>query len=122
MKLHKYVSTLALVGVMAGTAPIAVVAQTQQSAPPVAEVTSSEVDAFVVAFKEVQAIDQEYVAQIQQTSDAAEIQTLEEEAQIKKAAAVDATSGIDVARYVEIMTIAQNDPDVSAVIVEKLEK
>ncbi len=59
---------------------------------------------------------------IQQTSDAAEVQTLEEEAKIRKVEAVDATSGIDADRFVEIMTIAQNDSDLPARIVEKLKK
>lgn len=122
MKLSKNLSAMALIGLMAGAAPVAVVAQDQQNSSAEAEVSSSEIDAFVVAFNEVQKIDQEYGAQIEQTTDEDKLLQLQEEAQIKKTEVVDQTPGINVDRYVEIITLAQTDQEVAAQIVEKLEQ
>lgn len=130
MKLHKHLSGIALVGVMAGVAPIAAVAQAQpstppadqQSAPSAAQVTTEEVDAFVGAFKDVQEIHEDYAAQLAEAADDDAFETLQRESQVKKTEAVEAAPGIDVERYVEILTIAQADPDLSAQIVERLEQ
>jgi hypothetical protein len=122
MKLYKNVSAMALIGLMAGAAPMAVIAQDQQNSAAEAEVSSGEIDAFVVAFNQVQKIDQEYGAQIQQTTDEDKLLALQEEAQIKKTEAVDQAPDMTVDRYVEIVTLAQTDQDLAAKIMEKLEQ
>lgn len=122
MKLPRHLSALALAGLMGAASPFAVVAQTQQSTPSAEAVSSDEVEAFVVAYESVLAIDEEYGTQMAETDDEGELQTLQEEAQVRKTEAVEATPGIDVDRYVEILTIAQADPDLSARIVEKMEQ
>lgn len=120
MKLPNHFGAIALVGLLAGASPIATLAQTQQNVPPAEQVTGDEVDAFVVAYNDVQAIDAEYSNQMSQTTDRTELQDLLEEAQVKKTEAVEATPGINVDRFVEILTIAQTDPDLNAQIMEKL--
>jgi len=122
MTFPRQLGALALAGLVATAAPFAVMAQTQQAAPAAETVTSDEVDAFVVAYESVLAIDEDYGAQMAQASDDSERQSLQEEAQVRKTEAVQATPGIDVERYVEILTIAQANPDLSARIVDKLER
>ncbi|MBV0913350.1 DUF4168 domain-containing protein [Anianabacter salinae] len=121
MELRKTASVMTLAALMAGAAPVAAVAQMQDGAAAGAEVSDGEIDAFIVAYEDVLAIDEEYGAQMQQVSDQEEMQRLQEEAQIRKAQAVEAAPDIEVDRYVEILTIAQNDPDLTARIVEELQ-
>lgn len=122
MTLQKRITALAVAGLMAGAAPIAVVAQTQQTAPPIEEVTGDEVEAFVAAYKDVQEVEAEYSAQMAETTDDDELMNLQQEAQVKQTEAVEAAEDISVERFVEILTVAQTDPEISAQIVEKLEQ
>ncbi|MCA1777584.1 MAG: DUF4168 domain-containing protein [Loktanella sp.] len=120
MTIQKHISAIALVGLMAGTTPVAAFAQAQQPAPQIEEVTGEDVDAFVIAYRDVQAIDAEYGAQMAQTTDEAELQTLQQEAQMKVSEAVEAAPDIDMERFIEILTVAQSDPEVGTEITEKL--
>ncbi|MBQ2263016.1 MAG: DUF4168 domain-containing protein [Loktanella sp.] len=111
-------------------APVAVMAQAEPAVPPVEEpaapmaqeVSPAEIDAFAVAYENVIAIDAEYAPQMAEAPDDEARQLLEQEAQIRKADVVTQTDGIDVDRYVEILTLAQVDPSLTAQIVERLEQ
>ncbi len=99
---------------------LAVPGMAQQAVPPV-EIQESEIDAFVVAYKEVVAIEQDYSARIQQVEDEAEKQSLVQEAQTEMTEAVDESPDIEVDRYVEILQLAQTDPDLQAQLSSKLQ-
>lgn len=87
--------------------------QDQQYTPPPAQQESLEVsDAMLENFAEavttVQAVQQEYSAEIQSTQDAAEAQSLREEAQQKMVNAVEDT-GLSVSEYNLISQRLQSD-------------
>lgn len=115
------------VTVMAQAAPTAPAqdpaAPVQEPAAPMAQdVSGEELDAFATAYESVIAIDAEYAPQLEQETDPQAQQLLLEEAQIAKAEVVESTDGISVDRYVEILTMAQADPELTAQIVERLEQ
>jgi hypothetical protein len=122
MKLSQHISALALSGLIGVATPLAVVAQTQQTAPVAQDVSSDEIDAFVVAYESVAEIDAEYTAKMAETTDPAELVDLQEDAQTEMSEAVEETPGIGLERYVEILTTAQDDPELNARIVEQLEQ
>jgi hypothetical protein len=115
------IGAMTLAALLAATAPAAVIAQAE-TAPMTQEVTSAELDAFAAAYETVIAIDAEYAPQMEQAADPQAQQLLLEEAQIAKVDAVEAVEGIDVDRYVEILTLAQADPTLTEQIVERLEQ
>ncbi|WP_322893530.1 MULTISPECIES: DUF4168 domain-containing protein [unclassified Yoonia] len=123
------ISAIAVAALFAA-APVTVMAQaepatppvTQETAPMAQEVSSAEIDAFATAYEDVIAIDAEYAPQLEQETDPQAQQLLLEEAQIEKASVVEAVDGITVDRYVEILTMAQADPELTAQIVERLEQ
>lgn len=97
--------------------PISASAQQSEASESVSE---TELDAFVVAYEEVVAIEQEYGAKLQQTNDDAEKQTIVDEAQAAMTQAVEEAPDIDVDRYLEILGLAQTDPDLQAQLTAKL--
>ncbi|WP_019954887.1 DUF4168 domain-containing protein [Yoonia vestfoldensis] len=115
------IAAVTLAALLAATAPAAVIAQAA-TAPMAQDVTTEELDAFAAAYESVIAIDAEYAPQLEQAADPEAQQLLLEEAQIAKVAAVEATDGIDVDRYVEILTLAQADPTLTAQIAERLDQ
>lgn len=100
--------------------PPAVPAQTPPVAPPAAEVSGNEIDAFVVAYGRVIEIERQFAPQIAQASDPREQDELRQEALMAQSDPIDETPGIDVDRYVEIITLAQADPDLNARLREKI--
>jgi hypothetical protein len=128
MKLSEHVSAFALAGLLGVAAPFAVVAQAQapapapQPAPQTVEITPAELDAFADAYEAVSEIEAEYTAQMQQTTDQSELMRLQQDAQARMSEAVEATDGMNVQRYVEILTVAQADPTLNAMIVERLQQ
>src|SRR6056297_683903 len=68
MKTRKTLSALTVASVFALAAPFAAPVMAQQAAP-TAEVTADELDAFVVAYQSVAALDQEYGQQIDEAED-----------------------------------------------------
>lgn len=85
-------------------------------------VAEAELDAFVVAFKEVVAIEQTFVERLEQTTDEAEQQSIISEAQAEMTAAVEEAPNMDVDRYVEIIELAQADPELQAELNERLQE
>jgi hypothetical protein len=99
------------------TAPFAIA----QEATAPETVSSSEIDAFVVAYKDVVAIEQAYGARLEGIDDSAEQQAIVSEAQTEMAQAVEDAPNIEVERYVEILQLAQTDPELQAELTAKLQ-
>lgn len=103
------------------TAPIAVLPAMAQEATGSAEVSDTELDAFVGAYKDVVVIEQEYGARLQEAGDEAEQQALINEAQAEMTQAVEDAPDIEVDRYIEILQIAQADPELQADLTAKMQ-
>jgi hypothetical protein len=90
-----------------------------QQAP--SEVSESEREAFIVAYKDVVAIEQDYIQQIQTAEDEATQQAILDEARAEMTQAVEAAPDISVDRYIEILRLAQSDPDLQADLTSRLQ-
>lgn len=90
-----------------------------QQAP--SEVSESEREAFIVAYKDVVAIEQDYNQQIQTAEDEATQQAILDEARAEMTQAVEAAQDISVDRYIEILRLAQSDPDLQADLTSRLQ-
>jgi hypothetical protein len=99
------------------TAPFAIA----QEATAPATVSSSELDAFVVAYKDVVAIEQDYIIRVQEAGEGAERQAIISEAQAEMIKAVEEAPDIGVERYNEIIKLVQADPDLQADLTAKLQ-
>ncbi|HKL69823.1 DUF4168 domain-containing protein [Salibaculum sp.] len=87
-----------------------------------ADVSAVELDAFVAAVDAVMSIEQTYAARLDEAEgDQAQQQQLMEEARTEMMAAVNETPDIDVDRYVEIIELAQNDPELRADLTDRME-
>lgn len=91
------------------------------TAPAPAPVAEDELDAFVVAYKDVIAIEEKFVVRLEEASDEAEEQAIISEAQAQMTQAVEEVPDIEVDRYVEILQLAQTDPDLQAELTTKLQ-
>lgn len=120
MKHTNQLGAVALAAIMAAATPMAAVAQAEV-APMVQQVTDAEIAAFAKAYTQVIAINEEYVPQVEEAADDEARQVLLDEARVAQSQAVEATQGIDLERYLEILTLAQNDPDLTAQITSYLE-
>ncbi|WP_417719603.1 DUF4168 domain-containing protein [Salipiger sp.] len=108
-------------------APVApVLAQTAAPAPeapaapaqvmpeaPAADYSEEVLTSFVDAAMQVQAVQEDYAARIDETPEPENKQALVEEAQTEMVAAVDETEGMDVETYNEISAAAQADPELN---------
>jgi hypothetical protein len=88
-----------------------------QSAP----ISDQKLEAFAVAYLEVDKVRQQYSAKIGATSDAAAKEKLQTEASQQMVKAVEA-SPISVEEYTTILTAAQNDPALAKKVQEKLQQ
>lgn len=103
-------------------APIVVTpVMAQQSTAP-ATVTEPELDAFVTAYKDVVAIEQDYGARLEGVDDSAQQQAIISEAQIEMTQAVEEAPDIGVDRYIEILQLAQTDPELQAELTARLQE
>ncbi len=103
-------------------APVATLPAMAQEGEMQTEVSDTELDAFVVAYKDVIAIEQTYRVQLQEAADDSERKAIIDEAQTEMTQAVEEAPDIEVNRYVEILEIAQADPDLQAELTAKLEE
>jgi hypothetical protein len=76
-------------------------------------VPDEKLNSFAVAFLEVEKIKQEYTQRLQQAGSEAEQQQIQNEAGQKMLQAVEATEGITVDEYNQIIQSAQADPDLA---------
>lgn len=120
--LNMKVITAALTAATLTVSPGLVAPVMAQQAPVASDLSESELDAFVVAFKDILVIEEQYQTRLQNAADEAERQDLIGEAQVEMTQAVDAVPDIDVDRYSEILQLAQADPDLQAQLIAKLEE
>ncbi|MDR9427476.1 MAG: DUF4168 domain-containing protein [Salibaculum sp.] len=118
-----FFTTLAATGMaVASLAAVPAVAQDTEAPAAPADVEDGELDAFVAALDSVMEIEENYAARLGEAEgDEAQQQQLMEEARAEMVAAVNETPEMDVERYVEILELAQNDPDLSAELSERME-
>ena len=87
-----------------------------------AAVSDQKLEAFAVAYLQVDKVRQEYSAKIEATSDAAAKKELETEGSKKMVEAVKASPAISVEEYSAILTAAQSDPAVAKKVQAELQK
>jgi hypothetical protein len=102
-------------------APVAAVPALAQETSAPAAVSDAELDAFVIAYREVFALEQQFGAELQQAEDEATQQAIIAEAQAEMTQAVEDAPGIGVERYIEILQLAQADPELQAELTERLQ-
>ncbi|MBY3299368.1 DUF4168 domain-containing protein [Rhizobium laguerreae] len=105
-------------------------AQQQPAQPPMQEqpggngasapVSDQKIEAFAVAYLQVDKVRQEYSAKIGATKDEAAKQQLQEEAKKQMVDTVQASPDISVEEYSSILTAAQSDPALAKKVLEKI--
>lgn len=105
------------------------VAQAQQKPPmqgqadgngAAAAVSDQKLEAFAVAYQQVDKVRQEYSAKIGATSGEAAKQKLQTEASEQMVKAVEASPDMSVEEYTSILKAAQNDPALAKKVQEKM--
>ncbi|EJT04826.1 DUF4168 domain-containing protein [Rhizobium sp. CCGE 510] len=100
-----------------GQAPMQ--AQTGGNGAPTA-VSDQKLEAFAVAYLQVDKVRQQYSEKIGATKDEAGKQKLQEEAKKQMVDTVEASNGISVEEYSSILTAAQSDPALAKKVLEKI--
>ncbi|MFD2342899.1 DUF4168 domain-containing protein [Sinorhizobium terangae] len=121
--------TAAVFGMMTYSPAFALeMAQAQQTQPTPgqpdsggAAVSDQKIEAFAVAYLQVDKVRQEYSAKIEATPDQAAKEKLKNEASQQMVQAVEASQGISVEEYTSILTAAQNDPALAKKVQEKIQ-
>ncbi|ARQ58851.1 MULTISPECIES: DUF4168 domain-containing protein [Rhizobium] len=85
-----------------------------------APVSDQKLEAFAVAYLQVDKVRQEYSAKIDATKDEAGKQKLQEEAKKQMVDTVEASNDISVEEYSSILTAAQSDPALAKKVLEKI--
>ncbi|RUM18851.1 DUF4168 domain-containing protein [Rhizobium vallis] len=85
-----------------------------------APVSDQKLEAFAVAYLQVDKVRQEYSAKIDATKDDATKQKLQEEAKKQMVDTVQASNNISVEEYSSILTAAQSDPALAKKVLEKI--
>lgn len=85
-----------------------------------AAVSDQKIEAFAVAYLQVDKVRQEYSAKIGATKDETAKQQLQEEAKKQMVDTVQASPDISVEEYSSILTAAQSDPALAKKVLEKI--
>ncbi|MDK4731402.1 DUF4168 domain-containing protein [Rhizobium sp. CNPSo 3490] len=85
-----------------------------------APVSDQKLEAFAVAYVQVDKVRQEYSAKIDATKDQAAKQKLQEEAKKQMVDTVQASNDISVEEYSSILTAAQSDPALAKKVLDKI--
>jgi hypothetical protein len=85
-----------------------------------APVSDQKIEAFAVAYLQVDKVRKEYSAKIGATKDEAAKQQLQEEAKKQMVDTVQASPDISVEEYSSILTAAQSDPALAKKVLEKI--
>ncbi|MDO3436583.1 MULTISPECIES: DUF4168 domain-containing protein [Rhizobium] len=85
-----------------------------------APVSDQKLEAFAVAYVQVDKVRQEYSAKIDATKDQAAKQKLQEEAKKQMVDTVQASHDISVEEYSSILTAAQSDPALAKKVLDKI--
>ncbi|MBY3224784.1 DUF4168 domain-containing protein [Rhizobium leguminosarum] len=94
--------------------------QGQPGSGATAPVSDQKIEAFAVAYLQVDKVRQEYSAKIGATKDEAAKQQLQEEAKKQMVDTVQASPDISVEEYSSILTAAQSDPALAKKVLEKI--
>ena len=86
-----------------------------------AALSDQKIEAFVVAYLQVDKVRQEYSAKLGATPDPTAKQQLQTEASKQMVQAVQAAPGMSLEEYNAILTAAQNDPELVKRLQEKLQ-
>lgn len=111
-------------GIFASTAAIAqseMLQQAPSSSLTSADFDSEELDSFVLAYVEVNMIGQQFAPQLQAAETPEAQMQVQTEASEQMVGAIEAVGGIDLARYNEIMAVAQTDTELATRINTRLE-
>jgi hypothetical protein len=127
--MRKTLATIAALGVvMGGALAVPAAAQDMTMPAPGPEVTGSSVDfdsatldAFIMAFVEVNRVGQEYGAQFEAAETAEAQQQVMQDANSEMLVAIEGVEGIEVDEYNQIMTVAQADPELAERINQRLQ-
>ena len=92
-----------------------------QEQVPASEISEQDIDAFVVAYNNVAVVEQEHAEELQQAATEAEQAEVREEVRIKAEEAINETPGMDLSKYLDILDAARNDPQLSALIVARIQ-
>jgi hypothetical protein len=84
--------------------------------------SAGELDSFVVAFLDVDALRAVYTERLQQATDETEQQAIVEEGNAAIVAAINEVDGMDVELYAEILQQAGEDADLNARISRRLQE
>ena len=85
-----------------------------------APVSDQKIEAFAVAYLQVDKVRQEYSAKIDATKDEAAKQKLQDEAKKQMVDTVQASHDISVEEYSSILTAVQSDPALAKKVLEKI--
>lgn len=85
-----------------------------------APVSDQKLEAFAVAYVQVDKVRQEYSAKIDATKDQAAKQKLQDEAKKQMVETVQASNDISVEEYSSILTAAQSDPALAKKVLDKI--
>lgn len=85
-----------------------------------APVSDQKIEAFAVAYQQVDKVRKEYSAKIGATKDEAAKQKLQDEAKKQMVDTVEASNDISVEEYSSILTAAQSDPALAKKVLEKI--
>lgn len=102
---------------MQGQAPVQGQSGDNGAAAPVSD---QKIEAFAVAYVQVDKVRKEYSAKIGATKDEAAKQKLQEEAKKEMVDTVEASKDISVEEYSSILTAAQSDPALAKKVLEKI--
>lgn len=130
---HTLVATLAaaVLGLTALSPAHALETAQAQTPPPAQEqaggnaakgaISDQKIEAFAVAYLQVDKVRQEYSAKIEATTDTAAKEKLQTEASKEMVEAVEASSAISVEEYSAILSAAQSDPAIAKKVQEKVQ-
>ncbi|TLX14645.1 MULTISPECIES: DUF4168 domain-containing protein [Rhizobium] len=99
-----------------GQAPM----QGQGASGAAAPVSDQKLEAFAVAYVQVDKVRQEYSAKIEATKDQAAKQKLQDEAKKQMVQTVQDSNDISVEEYSSILTAAQSDPTLAKKVLDKI--
>ena len=108
---------------LALSAPLALPAMAQEATQeaPGPSINDEQLQAFVAALREVDAIEQRYGASLNVAHSDEERQAVITEANEAMVSAIEETPGITVQEYLEVLQQAQADPELNARIMEMLQ-
>mgnify|MGYP001232115721 FL=1 len=110
---------------LALAAPLALpaMAQTATTAPaaPTMSVDDTQLEAFIAALRSVDELEREYSETLQQAESDEQREAIVAEANDAMAEAIENTPNMTLDEYIAILQAAQNDPELSARIMDRLE-